>query len=78
MEVVLFWVGIGLLVALALLAAGAADRRARRRGHQLRSGGDIFRDAWEHGRDTEASGEIGHMNRDHSWTSRARRTERLS
>jgi hypothetical protein len=75
MGVVLFWLGIGLVIALVLLAVRAFDRRARRRGHHLRSGGDIFRDSWEHGRDTEASAETGHMNRDHSWTSRSRRTE---
>jgi hypothetical protein len=75
MGAVLFWLGIGLVIALVLLAVRAFDRRARRRGHHLRSGGDIFRDAWEHGRDTEASAETAHMNSDHSWTSRSRRTE---
>jgi hypothetical protein len=75
MGAVLFWLGIGLVIALVLLAAGATDRRARRRGHHVRSGGDIFRDAREHNRDVEAGGEVGHMNQDHSWTSHSRRTE---
>jgi hypothetical protein len=75
MGALLFWLGIGLVIALVLLAARATDRRARRRGHHVRYGGDILRDAWEHRRDAAASGEVGHMNQDHSWTSRSRRTK---
>jgi hypothetical protein len=75
MGALLFWLGIGLVIALVLLFARAADRRARRRGHHVRYGGDISRDAREHNRDAEASGETGHMNQDHSWTSHSRRTE---
>jgi hypothetical protein len=72
MGTLIFWLGIGLVIALVLLAARATDRRARRRGHHVRYGGDILRDTWEQGRDTEASGELFHLNRDQSWMSRSR------
>ena len=62
-----FWLGIGLLLALVLLAARAIDRRDRRRGHYLRSSGEMARDAWEHRRDTAAGD--GHLSSDRSWTS---------
>jgi hypothetical protein len=75
MGAVLFWLGIGLVIALVLLTARAADRRARRRGHHVRHGGDILRDTWESGRDTEASGELFHLIRDQSWMSRSRHHE---
>jgi hypothetical protein len=39
-----FWLGVGLLLALVLLAARAMDRRDRRRGRYLRSGGEMARD----------------------------------
>ena len=75
MGAVLFWLGIGLVIALVLLTARAADRRARRRGHHVRHGGDILRDTWESGRDAEASGELFHLIRDQSWRSRSRHAE---
>ena len=53
MGAVLFWLGVGLVITLVLLAAWAVDRRARRRGHHVRHGSDILSDAWEHGRDAE-------------------------
>jgi hypothetical protein len=71
MGAVLFWLGIGLV----LLAARATDRRARRRGHHLRSGGDMSSVALEQRHDTVASDGMGHLNSDRSWTSRSRETE---
>jgi hypothetical protein len=75
MGAVLFWLGIGLVIALVLLAARATDRRARHRGHHLRSSGDMSSAALEQRRDTVASDGIGHLNSDRSWTSRSRETE---
>jgi hypothetical protein len=75
MAVLVFWLGVGLLVALVLLAARAVDRRDRRRGHSLRSGGEMFRDAWEHRRDAVAGDSIGHLSADRSWTARSRQVE---
>jgi len=51
----LFWLGIALVIALVLLAARATDRRARHRGHHLRSSGDMSSAALEQRRDTVAS-----------------------
>lgn len=76
MGAVLFWLGIGLVIALVLLAARATDRRARHRGHHIRSGGDMSSAATlEQRRDSVASDGIGHLNSDRSWTSRSRETE---
>jgi hypothetical protein len=75
MGAVLFWLGIGLVIALVLVAARATDRRARQRGHHLRSGGDMSSAALEQRRDTMASDGIGHLNSDRSWTSRSRESE---
>src|SRR4029453_5136900 len=75
MGAVLFWLGIGLVIALVLLAARTTDRRARQRGHYLRSGGDMSSAALEQRRDTVASDGMGHLNTDRSWTSRSRETE---
>jgi len=75
MGAVLFWLGIGLVLALVLGAARAIDRRARRRGHHIRSGGDMSSAALEQRRDTVASDGIGHLNSDRSWTSRSREPE---
>jgi len=75
MGAVLFWLSIGLVITLVLLAARATDRRARRRGHHLRSGGDMSSAALEQRRDTVASDGMGHLNSDRSWTSRSRETE---
>jgi hypothetical protein len=75
MGAVLFWVGIGLVIALVLPAARATDRRARGRGHHLRSGGDMSSAALEQRRDTVASDGMGHLNSDQSWTSRSRGPE---
>jgi hypothetical protein len=72
MGVVVFWVSIGLVLALVLVAARAVDRRDRRRGHSLRSSGEMSRDAWEHHRDAVAGDSIGHMNADRSWTAHSR------
>jgi hypothetical protein len=69
MGAVLFWLGIGLVIALVLLAARATDRRARQRGHHLRSGGDMSSAALEQRRDTVASDGMGHLNSDRLWTS---------
>jgi hypothetical protein len=71
----LFWLGIGLVVALVLLVAKVTDRRARERGHYLRSGGDMSSAALEQRRDTVASDGMGHLVSDRSWTSRSRETE---
>ena len=75
MGAVLFWLGIGLVLALVLLAARATDRRARGRGHHIRSGGDMSSAALEQRRDTVASDGMGHLDSDRSWTSRNRDTE---
>ena len=75
MGAVLFWLGIGLVIALVLLAARATDRRARQRGHHLRSSGDISSAALEQRRDTVASDGMGHLQSDRSWTSRSRETD---
>jgi membrane protein implicated in regulation of membrane protease activity len=75
MGAVLFWLGIGLVIALVLLAARATDRRARRRGHHIRSGGDISSAALEQRRDTVASDGMGHLSSDRSWTARSRETD---
>jgi len=76
--VVVFWVSIGLVLVLVLVAARAVDRRDRRRGHHLRSSGEMAHDAWEQRRDTVASDGIGHMNADRSWTDRSRQVEHRS
>ena len=75
MGALIFWLGVGLLVALVLLAARAVDRRDRRRGHHLRSSGEMSRDAWEHRRDAVAGDSAGHLNADHSWTAHSRQVE---
>jgi hypothetical protein len=66
MGAVLFWLGIGLVIALVLLAARATDRRARHRGHLLRSGGDMSSTALEQRRDTVVGAGMGHLNSDRS------------
>ena len=71
----LFWLGIGLAIALALVAAWAVDRRDRRRGHQLRSSGDIFRDVREQKRDNRSGDTTAYLNPDQSWTHRSRREQ---
>jgi hypothetical protein len=75
MGAILFWLGIGLVIALVLLTARTTDRRARHRGHHIRSGADMSSAALEQRRDTVASDGIGHLNSDRSWTSRSRETE---
>jgi hypothetical protein len=75
MGAVLFWLGVGLVITLALLAAWAVDRRARRMGHHVRHGSDILSEAWEHGRDADMSGNAFYMGQDLSWTSRSRHTK---
>jgi hypothetical protein len=75
MGALVFWRGVGLLVALVLLAARVVDRRDRRRGHDLRSSGEMARDAWEHRRDAVAGDSIGQMNADRSWTAHSRQVE---
>ena len=75
MGAVWFWLGIGLVIALVLVAARATDRRARHRGHYLRSGGDMSSAALEQRRDTVASDGMGHLHSDRSWTVRSRETE---
>jgi hypothetical protein len=75
MGALVFWLAVGLLVALVLLAARAVDRRDRRRGHYLRSSGEMARDAWEHRRDAVAGDSIGHLNADHFWTADSRQVE---
>jgi mannose/cellobiose epimerase-like protein (N-acyl-D-glucosamine 2-epimerase family) len=75
MGALVFWVGVGFLVALVLLAARTVDRRDRRRGHYLRSSGEMSRDAWEHRRDAVAGDSVGHLNADRSWTAQSRRVE---
>jgi hypothetical protein len=75
MGAVLFWLGVGLVITLALLAAWAVDRRARRRGHHVRHGSDILSETWEHGRDADMSGNAFYLGQDLSWTSRSRHTK---
>jgi hypothetical protein len=75
MGALVFWLGVGLLLALALVVARAVDRRDRRRGHYLRSSGEMSRDAWEHRRDAVAGDGVGHLNADRSWTSHSRQVE---
>ena len=75
MGAILFWVGVGLVITLILLAAWAVDRRARRTGHQVRDGGDILSEAWEHGRDVDQSGNAFYLGQDLSWSSRSRHTK---
>jgi hypothetical protein len=75
MGALIFWLGVGLLLALVLVAARAIDRRDRGRGHYLRSSGEMSRDAWEHRRDAVADDSAGHLNADHSWTAHARQVE---
>ena len=70
--VVLVWLGIVLAIALVLLAARAMDRQGRRRGHHVRSGGDIFHDVREQNRDNRAGESAEYLNRDQSWTHRSR------
>jgi hypothetical protein len=43
MGALVFWLGAGLLLALVLVVARVVDRRDRRRGHSLRSSGEMFR-----------------------------------
>ena len=75
MGALVFWLGVGLLLALVLLAARVIDRRDRRRGHSLRSSGEMARDAWEHRRDAVAGDSIGDLNADRSWTAHSRQVE---
>jgi hypothetical protein len=75
MGAMVFWLGVGLLVALVLVVARAVDRRDRRRGHYLRSSGEMSRDSWEHRRDAVAGDSIGHLNADRSWTAHSRQVE---
>ncbi len=75
MGAVWFWLGVGLVIALVLLAARATDRRARRGGHHLRSGGDLSSAALGQRRDTVASDGMGHLHSDRSWTARSREPE---
>jgi hypothetical protein len=75
MGALIFWLGVGLLVVLVLLVARAVDRRDRRRGHDLRSSGEMSRDAWEHRRDALAGDSAGHLSADRSWTAHSRKVE---
>jgi hypothetical protein len=75
MGAVLFWLGVGLVISLVLLAAWAVDRRARRMGHHVRHGSDILSETWEHGRDADMSGNAFYLGQDLSWTSRSRHTK---
>jgi hypothetical protein len=68
----LFWLGVGLAIALVLLAAWAIDRQSRRRGHQVRSGSDMYRDVREQNRDNRAGETTEYLNQDQSWTHRSR------
>jgi membrane protein implicated in regulation of membrane protease activity len=68
----LFWLGVGLAIVLVLLAAWVFDRQSRRRGHQVRSGGDIYRDVREQKRDNRAGDTTEYLNQDQSWTHRSR------
>jgi hypothetical protein len=75
MGAMLFWLSVGLVITLVLLVAWAVDRRARRTGHQVRDGGDILSEAWEHGRDVDLSGNAFYLGQDLSWSSRSRHTK---
>ena len=75
MGALVFWLGVGILLALVLLAARTVDRRDRRRGHSLRHSGEMSQDAWEHRRDAVAGDSSGHLNADRSWTAHSRQVE---
>ena len=75
MGAMLFWLGVGLVITLVLLAAWAVDRRARRMGHHVRHGSDSLSETWEHGRDLDMDGNAFYMGQDLSWTSRSRHTK---
>ena len=75
MGAILSWLGVGLVNTLVLLIAWAVDRRARRTGHQVRDGGDILSETWEHGRDADISGNAFYLGQDLSWSSRSRHTK---
>ena len=75
MTVVLVWLGIGLGIALLLLAAWAVDRRSRRGGHHGRAGADILRDVREDRADLQAGDEQRWLNKDQSWTRRSRQAK---
>jgi hypothetical protein len=68
----LFWLGVGLAIVLVLLAAWAIDRQSRGRGHQVRSGSDMYRDVREQNRDNRAGETTEYLNQDQSWTHRSR------
>jgi len=68
----LFWLGVGLAIALVLLAAWAIDRQSRGRGHQVRSGSDMYREVREQNRDNRAGETTEYLNQDQSWTHRSR------
>jgi hypothetical protein len=68
MGALIFWLRVGLLLALVLLAARAIDRRDRRRGHYLRSSGEMSSDAWEPRRDAVGGGSPGHRTAPPNWT----------
>jgi hypothetical protein len=57
---------------LVLSAAWAIGRQSRRRGHQVRSGGDMFRDLREPNRDNRAGETTEYLDQDQSWTHRSR------
>jgi hypothetical protein len=67
----LFWLGVGLAIALVLSAAWAMTAKADAEG-QVRSGGDIFRDVREQNRDNRAGETTEYLNQDQSWTHRSR------
>jgi hypothetical protein len=75
MGALIFWLGVGLLLVLVLLVARVVDRRDRRRGHSLRSGGAMARDAWEHRRDSAAGDSAGHLGSDRFWSAHSRQVE---
>jgi hypothetical protein len=57
------------VIAAVLLLGAAVDWRARRRGRQVRSGYDIYRERREFRRDVRAwdKGSVGHGGEDVSW-----------
>jgi hypothetical protein len=73
------WFLIGGGAIAVALAAGAAvvDRRARRRGHRIRSGVSMWGDVRESRRDARAyESQLGTVPPDVSWTAYARKDRR--
>lgn len=71
-----FWLIVVTSLALGLGVLALLDRRARRRGHMLRSASGIFRTSRENKRDARVFDSThGLISQDVSWTAWSRRKE---